>query len=244
MTATRMGIDIGGTGIKGAPVDLETGKLTADRLRILTPEPATPEAVADVVSQIVRHFDWVGPIGSTFPAVVRAGVTTTAANVDKGWVGCNAAALLTKRTGQPVTVLNDADAAGIAEMRFGVGKDRKGTIVMITLGTGIGTALFVDGVLVPNTELGHLEIDGEDAESRASDAARTREDLSWKQYAKRLDQYVDTLVRLFSPDLVVVGGGASKHSDRFIPRLTSTVDVVPAQLLNEAGIIGAALAVG
>ncbi len=243
MTATRMGIDIGGTGIKGAPVDLETGKLAADRLRILTPDPATPEAVAEVVARIVEHFDWVGPIGSTFPAVVRSGVTMTAANVDRGWVGCNAADLLTKTTGQPVTVLNDADAAGIAEMRYGVGKDRKGTIIMITLGTGIGTALFVDGVLVPNTELGHLEIDGEDAESRASDAARTREDLSWKHYAKRLDQYVDTLVRLFSPDLVVVGGGASKHSDRFIPRLTSTVDVVPAELLNEAGIVGAALAV-
>ncbi|MCU1458423.1 MAG: polyphosphate glucokinase [Actinomycetia bacterium] len=241
MTTIRMGIDIGGTGIKGAPVDLETGTLTAGRLRVLTPEPATPDAVADVVAQIVDHFQWTGPIGCTFPAVVRHGVTLTAANVDQGWVGCDAAELLSKRTGQPVTVLNDADAAGVAEMRFGVGRGRKGTIIMVTLGTGIGTALFTDGILVPNTELGHLEIHGVDAETRASDAARTREDLTWKHYAKRVDEYLDTLVRLFTPDLIVIGGGASKNADKFLPRLTCSVDVVPAQLLNEAGIIGAAL---
>lgn len=239
---TRLGIDIGGTGIKGAPVDVTTGRLVAERHRIVTPQPATPDAVAAVVGDVVDHFTWSGPIGATFPAVVKHGVVYTAANVDDVWIGTDAASLFARVTGQSVTVINDAGAAGIAEMRFGAGRDHTGVVLVVTLGTGIGTALFVDGALVPNTELGHIEIRGKDAEERAADSVREREDLSWKQYAKRVDEYLDAIERLLWPDLVIIGGGASKKAEKFLPFLTTKVEVVPAQLLNEAGIVGAALA--
>jgi polyphosphate glucokinase len=239
---TTLGIDIGGTGIKGAPVDTATGKLLADRHRVLTPNPATPEAVAEVVGQVARYFDWQGPTGATFPAVVKHGVALTAANVDRRWIGTDAAGMFSEAIGGPVTVVNDADAAGIAEMEFGAGQGVDGVVMMITLGTGIGSALFVDGTLVPNTELGHLELDGTDAERRAAESVRESEDLSWKKWSRRLDEYLDILHALFSPDLFIIGGGVSKKADKFVPRLSAETLVVPAQLLNDAGIVGAAIA--
>jgi polyphosphate glucokinase len=240
---TRLGIDIGGTGIKGAPVDTKTGELLAPRHRIPTPQPATPSAVAGVFAEVAREFDWTGPIGATFPAVVKAGTVHTAANVDRAWIGCDAAALFSTATGDSqVTVLNDGDAAGIAEMEFGAGRGKKGTVVMVTLGTGIGCAVFVDGALFPNTELGHLEMNGKDAETRAAESAREREQLSWKQWAKRLNQYFDYLESLLWPDLIIVVGGVSKKHDKFLPLLHTRARIVPAQLLNEAGIVGAAVA--
>ena len=240
-TATQvLGIDIGGTGIKGAPVDLAAGALAADRHRIPTPHPATPGAVADVVAEVCDHFAWTGPVGCTFPAVIKGGVARTAANVDDAWIGTDVAALLGARTGRDVAVVNDADAAGLAEVAYGAGRGVAGTVVVVTLGTGIGTALFVDGTLVPNTELGHLELDGVDAETEASARVREDEDLSWKKWAKRVDAYLDELEALVWPDLVIIGGGVSKKADRFLPRLTSATPVVPAALHNEAGIVGAA----
>jgi polyphosphate glucokinase len=240
--ASVLGIDIGGTGIKGAPVDISTGKLLADRHRILTPDPATPEAVAEVVARIAEFFDWQGPTGATFPAVIKDGVALTAANVDRSWIGTDAAKMFAGSVGGPVTVVNDADAAGIAEMEFGVGKGVQGVVMMITLGTGIGSALFVDGRLVPNTELGHLELDGQDAERWAAESVRESEDLSWKKWTKRLDEYFDALHALFCPDLFIIGGGISKKADKFVPRLSVGTKVVAAQLLNDAGIVGAAMA--
>ena len=237
-----MGVDIGGTGIKGAPVDLDKGVLTEDRLRILTPQPATPKAVADVVAEVVNHFGWVGPVGATFPAVVKQGVALSAANVDREWIGTDAAALFTQRLGSPATVVNDADAAGLAEMRYGAGAGRSGVVVMITLGTGIGCGMFVDGKLVPNTELGHIEIDGKDAERLAADSVRERKELSWKKYAERVEEYLRRLDALIWPDLVIIGGGASKKAEKFLPLIDVRPEVVPAALQNEAGIVGAALA--
>jgi len=237
-----LGIDVGGTGIKGAPVDIETGTLVAERYRLPTPEPSKPGAVAGVVAEIARHFDWQGPIGVGFPAVVLHGVTLSAANIHKKWIGADAAALFTEATGCPVTVINDADAAGVAEMAFGAGRGRKGVVMMITIGTGLGSALFIDGRLVPNTEMGHLEIRGKDAEARASDAARKARGFSWKRWAGFFDEYLNRLELLFSPDLFILGGGASKRFDRFAPYLTVRAEVVPAQLLNDAGMIGAAMA--
>jgi polyphosphate glucokinase len=241
---TRLGIDIGGTGIKAAPVDLATGTLLAPRERILTPKPATPAAVAEVVAQLARHFDWTGPIGAAFPAVVKGGLVHTAANVDESWVDADAGKVFSKAAGVPVTVVNDADAAGMAEVAFGAAKGRTDTVVMLTLGTGIGSAVFTNGQLVPNTELGHLKIRGKDAELRASEIARERDGLSWKQWAKRLDEYLGHLEALLWPDLIVVGGGVSKQADKFLPRLKTTAEIVPARLLNEAGIVGAAAAAG
>jgi len=238
---TRLGIDIGGTGIKGAPVDTTTGELIADRFRIPTPHPATPDAVAGVVAEVAKHFDWTGPIGATFPAVVKEGVVQTAANVDTAWVGADAARLFTSATGAPVTVLNDADAAGMAEMEFGVCKGRMDTVIVITLGTGIGSAVFSRGHLVPNTELGHLQIRGKDAERRAAESIREAKQLSWKDWAKRLNEYFAALEALLWPDLIVIGGGVSKKSAKFLPLLKSRAAIVPAQLLNEAGIVGAAV---
>jgi polyphosphate glucokinase len=241
-----MGVDIGGTGIKGAPVDVTTGKLLAERVRILTPQPSTPEAVADVVAEVVANFDVGGgrdPVGCTFPAVVKRGVTLTAANVDMGWIGCDADALFTARLGREVHLLNDADAAGIAEVRFGAGRGRDGVILVVTLGTGIGTALFVDGHLVPNTELGHIQLDGRDAEELASERARIEDDLSWKRYAKRLDAFLAAMEAFINPDLIILGGGGSKKADKFLPLLERTCEVVPAELRNAAGIVGAAMAV-
>jgi polyphosphate glucokinase len=236
-----LGIDIGGSGIKGAPVDTETGQLVAERLRIKTPKKGEPEPVAEVVNQIAQSFNWKGPIGIGFPAPIKGGVALMAANVSEKWVGTNADALFTKITGCDCTMINDADAAGLAEMAFGAGRGQPGTVIMLTLGTGIGSAIFYSGQLLPNTEFGHLEIDGEDAEFRASDAARQREDLSWMKYAKRLNRYLRRMEKLFWPNLFIIGGGISKESDKFLPLLTIETHVVPAQLLNEAGIVGAAL---
>ncbi len=237
-----LGIDIGGSGIKGAPVDIATGRLTAERFRLPTPQPATPKAVSKVVAEVARHFDWHAPIGITFPAVVQNGITLSAANVSKKWIGAPARQLLAAATGCPVVVLNDADAAGIAEVSFGAGKDRRGTVMLLTLGTGIGSVIFVDGVLVPNTELGHLEMRGMDAEDFASDRIRKVEGLSWKKWGKRVDKYLAMLERLFSPDLFIIGGGVSKKFEHFSAQLKRRAPVVAAELRNEAGIVGAALA--
>ena len=236
-----LGIDIGGSGIKGAPVDTETGLMLAPRYRIPTPQPSKPKPVAEVVAEIARHFEWEGLIGAGFPAVVQDGVTMSAANVHKKWIKMDAAALITEVTGCETCVINDADAAGYAEMVFGAGRDRKGTVLIATLGTGIGTAIFTDGYLLPNTEFGHLEVMGMDAEVWTSDAARKREELSWEEWASRLDVYLGTMELLISPDIIILGGGVSKKHDKFIPLLNLQAEVVPAQLLNEAGIVGAAL---
>ncbi len=236
-----LGIDVGGSGIKGAPVDAETGQLLAERIRIKTPKNGEPEPIAEVVKQIAGSFNWNGPIGIGFPAPIKSGVAMMAANVSEKWVGTNADALFTKVTGCECTLINDADAAGLAEMTFGAGRGQPGTVIMITLGTGIGTAIFHHGHLLPNTEFGHLEVEGEDAEFRASDAARQREDLSWKKYAKRLNKYFTALEKLFWPDLFIIGGGISKESEKYLSLLTIDTPIVTAQLLNQAGIVGAAL---
>ncbi|GAB4531452.1 MAG: ROK family protein [Anaerolineales bacterium] len=241
---TVLGIDIGGTGIKGAPVDVRSGQLLHERCRIPTPEGARPEDVAEVVAQIVQHFDWHGPLGVGFPAAVLGGVVKTASNIHASWIDTNAAELFSAATACPVTVLNDADAAGLAEMRLGAGRERRGLVFVITIGTGLGTALFVDGRLVPNTELGHLEIRGKDAERRASDVVRKAKDLSWEQWAGRFSEYLRTLERLFWPSLFILGGGASKKGEKFLPYLQVSTEVAIAQLRNEAGIVGAALAAG
>ncbi len=237
-----MGIDIGGSGIKGAPVDITTGEMLQERHRIPTPQPSKPEAVADVIAEIVRHFTWEGPIGCTFPAIIKQGVAYSAANVDDAWIGTNGEALIQERTGLPVVLVNDADAAGIAEMEFGAGRGHMGVVMMLTLGTGIGSALFVNGILVPNTELGHLEVRGKDAENRASDRIREEKDLSWEKWADRLDEVLGRIEFLFSPDLIIIGGGVSKKHEKFLPLLHTRSTIVPAQLLNDAGIVGAALA--
>jgi polyphosphate glucokinase len=237
-----LGIDIGGTGIKGAPVDIQRGTLTADRYRLLTPKPALPASVADVVAQVVGKFGGDGSVGATFPAVIRGGVAETAANVDQSWIGEDVAKRLGNASGRPFVVLNDADAAGLAEMRFGAGRDKKGVVMMVTLGTGIGSAMFMDGDLVPNTELGHLELRGKEAEKRASEIVRETKRLSWKKWGVRVDEYLRYLERLFSPDLFIVGGGVSKKSTKFFEFLKTRAPIVPAQLLNEAGIVGAAVA--
>lgn len=239
---TLLGIDIGGTGIKGAPVDVETGQLLAERFRISTPQPALPNAVADVVQQIAANFNYRGPVGVTFPAVVKKGITYTAANVDPSWIGTNAAALFTEHVGGPAVVVNDADAAGIAEMRFGAGRGRMGVVIMITLGTGIGSAVFLDGKLLPNSEFGHLKIRGKDAEKRASEKVREDKKLSWKQWSCRLSEFLCEMENLFSPELFIIGGGISKKAHKFIPHLKvkTEVIIVPAEMHNEAGIIGAA----
>jgi polyphosphate glucokinase len=238
-----LGIDIGGSGIKSAPVDLDAGRFARDRLRIETPRPSAPKAVADVARTIVGHFAWTGPVGITFPGVVVGGTTRTAANVDKRWIGLDAHTLFTGATGCPVTVLNDADAAGIAELTFGAGKGRSGVVLVLTFGTGIGSALFVDGTLVPNTELGHLEISGKDAEHRASAQTRQVKELSWEKWAERVEEYLRHVDALFSPGLIIIGGGVSKRSDKFLPLIDGVrAELAPATLHNDAGIIGAAMA--
>jgi polyphosphate glucokinase len=241
------GIDIGGTGIKGAPVDVATGKLLAERKKIETPQPSTPEAVTEVVRELVTSFSWSGPIGATFPGVVTDGTVRTAANVDKSWIGTAAAgmfaqALSGKALGGTVTVLNDADAAGVAEMTFGAGAGVGGTVLMLTFGTGIGSALFTQGTLVANTEFGHVEIDGKDAEKRASERAKVLHDMSWSKWAGRVDEYMQHMEALLSPSLIIVGGGISKESHKWVPLLTGVrAKIVPAALLNDAGIVGAAM---
>ncbi len=237
-----LGIDIGGTGIKGALVDVESGELLSERRRLLTPEGGKPEDVAAVVKILAESFNYQGPIGCGFPSVVLHGVAMTAANISKEWIGTDVNSLLSKATGCPVYTLNDADAAGIAEMNFGVGRDvEKGVVLLLTLGTGIGSVLFSDRTLVPNLEFGHLLIRGKDAEFRASDAARKKKRLSWKKYAKRLQEYLDEMEKLFWPDMIVIGGGLSKNFERFAPYLSVRAKIVPAQLLNQAGIVGAAV---
>ncbi|MFJ7202056.1 polyphosphate--glucose phosphotransferase [Streptomyces sp. NPDC098789] len=238
------GVDIGGSGIKGAPVDLDRGDLAQERHKVLTPHPATPDGVADCVAEVVRNFDWKGPVGVTFPGVVTGGITRSAANVDKGWVGLDAAGLLSERLGGlPVTVLNDADAAGVAEMTYGAGRGRGGTVILLTLGTGIGSALFTDGHLVANSELGHLELRGHDAETRASVKAKEDGDLSWERWAHRLQRYLAHVEMLFSPDLFILGGGVSRKPEKFLPLIEGIrAEIVPATLRNNAGIVGAAMA--
>lgn len=240
--ATAFGVDIGGSGIKGAMVDLTRGDLATERVKYLTPHPSTPEAVADVVARLVREAGWSGELGCTFPAVINHGVAQSAANVDKSWIGTDVDKVFTDITGLDVTVLNDADAAGLAEARYGAAEGVDGVVILLTFGTGIGSALLLDGKLVPNTELGHLELDGHDAEKRASSAAKENEGLSYKQWAKRVQKYMAHVERLFTPDLFVVGGGISKNSDKWLPLLDLRAPVKPAELLNNAGIVGAALA--
>lgn len=238
-----LGIDIGGSGIKGALVDLAAGDFATDRVRIPTPENSTPEALADVVAQIVAEFAGQmgdGPIGVTVPAVVTHGVTRSAANIHKSWIDAPAERIFEERLGRDVVLVNDADAAGVAEVRYGAAKDNDGLVMVTTLGTGIGSALIYQGVLVPNTELGHLEIDGFDAEKRAAASVRTAENLSYDEYVPRLQRYYETLEALFWPDLLVVGGGVSKNADKFLPKLVLKTPIVPAVLMNKAGIIGAA----
>lgn len=237
-----LGIDVGGSGIKGAPVDIKAGKLLAERIRIKTPKSAEPQPVAEVVDKIAKSFGWQGPIGIGFPAPIKSGVAMMAANISPKWVGMNADDLFSKVTGCACTLVNDADAAGLAEMAFGAGRGQPGTVILLTLGTGIGSAIFHRGNLLPNTEFGHLDMKGRDAEHRASDAARQREDLSWKKYAKRLNRYLLEMEKLFWPDLFIVGGGISKQSENFLPLLTIETPIIPAELLNDAGIVGAALA--
>jgi polyphosphate glucokinase len=237
-----LGIDVGGTGIKGAPVDLENGKLLAERVKLDTPHPSTPEAVAATVAELTTGFGWTGPAGITFPGVVVDGVVMTAANVDEHWIGSDARELFSKTTGLNVGVINDADAAGLAEMKYGIGAGEKGTVLMLTLGTGIGSALFVDGILVPNTEFGHIEIHGKDAENRASEFAREEENLTWGKWAGRVDHYLEHMERLLSPKLIIIGGGVSRKSDKFLPLLTGLrARVVVAAMQNDAGIVGAAM---
>lgn len=244
MAKVAIGIDIGGTGIKGALVDVKKGELASERLRVETPAGGRPDDIALVVKELIGVLDPNGSataIGICFPAVVQHGVTKSAANVSKEWIGLDADELFTKVIGKPVHLINDADAAGVAEMKFGVGKKAKGLVLMTTLGTGIGTALFMDGRLVPNTELGHLEIDGVDYETKAAFSAKEREQLDWVQWASRLQTYYTKVENLFTPDLFVVGGGVSKEHEDFLPLLKLRTEIVPAKLKNTAGIIGAAM---
>jgi len=240
---TILGIDIGGSGVKGAPVNISNGDLLDERFRLPTPHPATPKSVAKTVAKITNHFEWHGPIGCTLPGRIKNGIVQTAANIDERWIGTRADRLLHEATGCRATVLNDADAAGVAEMAFGAGRKRNGLVLVLTVGTGIGSAMFYDQVLVPNTELGHLELNGHDAERRAADSARKRDKITWEKWAKRFQKYLNHVEFLFAPDLLIIGGGVSrpKKFERFSSLLTTRAEVLPAQLQNEAGIIGAAL---
>ncbi|MEJ2868117.1 ROK family protein [Actinomycetospora sp. OC33-EN08] len=239
----RLGIDVGGTGVKGNVVETETGETVAERVRIETPHPATPEAVADTVAAVVEAHSYEGPIGITLPSVIKDGIAHTAANIDTTWPGTDAVRLFSERLGrQPVFVLNDADAAGLAEVRFGAGAGRRGVVCVLTFGTGIGSAVFHDGVLLPSTELGHLEIDGHDAESRASYSAKERGDLSWEKWSKRVSRYLQVVENLIWPDLFILGGGVSKRAHKWVPLLDARTEIVTAQLQNQAGIVGAAMA--
>lgn len=242
-----IGIDVGGSGIKGAAVDVATGALAGTRFRVPTPQPSTPQACIAVIARMVRRIVKElpaaadAPVGVGVPSVVLDGVTKSAANVDPGWLDFDADRAMERSLKRDVWMVNDADAAGAAEMRFGVGVGRKGTVIVLTLGTGVGSAIYVDGRLVPNTELGHMEIRGRDAERRSSAAARTRRGLSWKAWAEDLDEHLIAINKLFSPNLIILGGGVSKRFDQYAPRLTVPVEIVPAAMRNEAGIVGAAL---
>ncbi|MCI1901187.1 MAG: ROK family protein [Bifidobacteriaceae bacterium] len=240
--AQAFGIDIGGSGIKGAPVDLVNGRFAADRTRIPTPEVSTPEAVAGIVTQLLDQYEVEDgtPVGVAFPAPIKPGKPIDyMANLDQSWVGVDINQLLTQQSGREIHVVNDADAAGLAEVQYGAAKGRRGLVIATTLGTGIGTALIIDGILVPNTELGHLELNGKDAEHYTSDAARSRKELSWEKWGARLTKYYERLEEYFSPELFVVGGGVSKKSEKFFKYIDIETPLVPAALLNDAGIIGA-----
>lgn len=239
-----LGIDIGGSGIKGALVNTETGELVTDRLRIPTPQPATPEAVIGVIQQIISHFDYKGPVGIGVPGIVIDGVVLSAANIDDGWIGFAGQTAIAEATGCKVTLMNDGDVAGIAEMKFGAGRGRKGVVMIFTIGTGVGSVLFVNGRIVPNLELGHIYMRNKkiDAEDYMSDRTRKEHDLSWKKWGKRLNKYFQYIEFLFSPQLIIIGGGVSKKYKRFLDYVNIRAEIVPAQLRNEAGIVGAALA--
>ncbi|WP_051636888.1 MULTISPECIES: polyphosphate--glucose phosphotransferase [Rhodococcus] len=237
------GIDVGGSGVKGGLVDLQSGELIGDRIKIETPHPATPEAIAGTVAEIVARAGWDGAVGITLPAVVTGGVARTAANIDKSWIGTDAAALFGQALGgRPVTVLNDADAAGVAEDTYGAGKDVDGVVVLLTFGTGIGSAILHRGVLLPNTEFGHMEVHGKEAEHRAASSVKETKGLSYKQWSAEVSRVLTTFENLLWPDLFIAGGGISRKSEKWIPLLTNRTPVVPAALLNTAGIVGAALA--
>jgi polyphosphate glucokinase len=237
-----LGVDIGGTGIKGAIVDTERGALVTDRYRLPTPKRAKPEPVVETVAQIVEHFQWKKPLGCGFPAAIVQNKVRTASNISKKWLGLDVVRMVEEATGCQSAVINDADAAGIAEIRFGAGKNRDGLVIIVTLGAGIGSALFVDGRLVPNTELGFIEIGNVEAELWAADLVREKQDLSWKEWARRIDIYLKRMQIYFWPELFIIGGGVSKKHEKFLPLLTVDCEVVPATLRNEAGIIGAAIA--
>lgn len=244
-STTGFGIDIGGSGIKGAPVDLATGELLGDRMRVDTPQPSKPKQVAEVLVKIIEHFGWQGPVGVALPCVIKAGTALTAANVDKHWQGTDATRLFAERLGRErnqVVVLNDADAAGLAEINNGAGVGRGGVVLLLTFGTGIGSALFLNGKLIPNTEFGHLEVDGRDAEDRAAASAKEEQGMSWHEWAKEVSKYLRTLENLLWPDLIIVGGGVSRRAEKWLPLLDVRSTVVPAALQNNAGIVGAAAA--
>ena len=244
-TAPRQsfGIDVGGSGVKGAVVDLETGQIVGERFRLETPQPATPEAVTRTVAEVVRHFGWTGPLGVTYPGVVVGGVVQTAANVDASWIGAHVAELMTAALdGQPVTVLNDADAAGLAEQRYGAGRNQDGVVVLLTFGTGIGSAVIHNGMLLPNTEFGHIEVDGKEAEHRAASSVMERNGWSYGKWTKQVTKVLVAVENAIWPDLFIAGGGISKKADKWIPLLKNRTPVVAAELLNTAGIVGAAMA--
>ncbi|TAF73123.1 MAG: ROK family protein [Bacteroidetes bacterium] len=236
-----LGVDIGGSGIKGAIVDTQTGELITERFRIETPQPATPDAIANTVNELVKHFAWKGKIGCGFPAVIHDGIAKTAANVDSTWININVDELFTKKTGLETYVVNDADAAGIAEMKFGIGKDKKGVVLLLTIGTGIGSALFMNGKLIPNTEYGHLYYKGDVAEKYCSDSIRKKLDLKWDEWAKRFSNFLKHIERTINPDLIIVGGGVSKKQEKFFHLVNIETELRLALLENNAGIVGAAI---
>jgi polyphosphate glucokinase len=238
-----LGVDVGGSGVKGAIVDMETGQLVGERFRLETPQPATPEAVTKTVAEVVNHCGWAGPVGVTYPGVVVGGVVQTAANVDKKWIGTNAAELMSAALGgRQVTVLNDADAAGLAEQRYGAGRDRSGVVVLLTFGTGIGSAVIHNGMLLPNTEFGHLEVGGKEAENRAAASVKERKEWNYQRWTEEVTKVLVAIENAIWPDLFIAGGGISKKASRWIPMLRNRTPVVPAELLNSAGIVGAAMA--
>jgi len=237
-----LGIDIGGSGIKGAIVDTDTAELVSERMRVETPQPSTPEAVAGAVKELIALLDYSGPVGCTFPAIVKHGVMHSAANVDKSWIGTDGKTLFEETVGMPFVVLNDADAAGVAEIAFGAGKGRNGIVILLTFGTGIGSAVFLDGKLLPNTEFGHLQLRGKEAEARAAARIKEEKDLSWEEWAERVNEYLMHLEFIFSPDLFIFGGGVSKRHEKFFKYFTLSTELVPAFFFNDSGIIGAAMA--
>lgn len=237
-----LGIDVGGSGIKGAIVDTKSGELLTDRYRIPTPQPATPDAVIDTITKIITHFKWKGPVGCGFPAAIVDEIVMTASNIDKSWIGVNAANIIEKATGCPTHLVNDVDAAGFAELKFGAGRKKKGVVFMAAFGTGIGTAIFNNNKLVPNTELGHLTMKGDIAEKYAANSVKEKNDLSWKEWGGRVNEYLQHIEKLFYPTLIIIGGGVSKDFKKFKDYLNLSTKVVPAENKNHAGIIGAALA--